>query len=156
MHVTFVRGKLKCNVLSCFSLQRKYKTVQKLEGATTQKSLDEEVKSTENVPIESISQKPKNADEDSTQTRHDTQTLSNSTLVKKDSKQHGGVEEAKEKPTHVTGTSTNTTQNEQSVNVQEKDTVDSAETVALTPQSKEPENITPNDNKTNGTRQLTR
>lgn len=132
----------------CFPLQRKYKTVQKLEGATTQKSLDEEVKSTENIPIESTSQKPKSADEDSAQTKQDTQTSSNLTLAKKDSKQYGGVEEAKEKLTYATGTSTNTAQSEQGVNAQEKDTVDSVEAAAVTP--KEPEDVTPND-KMNGT-----
>lgn len=148
VYVSSVCGGLKCDILSWSSLQRKYKTVQKLEGATTQKSLDEEVKSTENVPVESTSQKPKSADEDSAQTKHDAQASSNSTSVRKDSKQHG-VEEAKEKPTYATGTSTNATQSEQGANVQEKDTVDSAETAAVTSQSREPENATPND-KANG------
>ncbi|XP_014484927.1 PREDICTED: ralA-binding protein 1 isoform X2 [Dinoponera quadriceps] len=128
-------------------LKRKYKTVQKLEGATTQKSLDEEVRSTESVPVESASQKSKSADEDPAQTKHDAQTSSsNSTLAKKDGKQHG-VEEAKEKPTYAAGTST--AQNEQGVSVQDKDTVDSAETAAITPQSREPEDATLND-KANG------
>lgn len=113
-----------------------------MEGAT-QKSLDEEVKSSDNIPAES--QKSNTVDEDSMQMKLDTQSLSNSTLLKKDSKLHF-EEEAKEK---TAGTSTNTIQNEQSINVQEKDTVDSVETVAVTSQSKESENVTPND-KTNG------
>lgn len=119
-----------------------------MEGAT-QKSLDEEIKSTDNIPIESISQKPKTVDEDSGQAiSGDAQLSTNSTLIKKDSKLHN-VEETKEKCSCSTGTSANVTQNEQSVtNVQEKDAVDSAvEVAAVTPQ--EPENITPND-KANG------
>ncbi|KYN14536.1 PREDICTED: ralA-binding protein 1 [Trachymyrmex cornetzi] len=121
-------------------LKRKCKTVQKLEGAT-QKSLDEEIKS-DNVPTESISQKPKTADENSGQAiSGDTQSSTNPTLIKKDNKLHS-AEETKEKCS-CSGNSTNATQNEQNVNVQEKDAVDSAVEVAVTPQ--EPENITPND-----------
>lgn len=83
------------------------------------------------------------------QTKHDTQASSNSTTVKKDSKQHS-IEEAKEKASYTTGTSINTTaQIEQGVNVQERDTVDSAETTAVTSLSGEPENATSND-KVNG------
>ncbi|XP_011690525.1 PREDICTED: ralA-binding protein 1 isoform X2 [Wasmannia auropunctata] len=127
-------------------LKRKCKTVQKLEGAT-QKSLDEEIKSTDNISIvESTSQRPKTADEDSGQAipPGDVQSSTNSTSIKKDSKLHG-VEEAKEKCSCSAGSGANaTTQNEQSVNVQEKDAVDSAvEAAAVTPQ--EPENVTPND-----------
>lgn len=125
-------------------LKRKYKTVQKLEGAT-QKSLDEEIKSTDNVPIESISQKSKPADEDLGQAKPDSQASNNVTLMKKDSKLHI-ADEGKEKCSCSAGTnSSNVPQNGQSVNVQEKDAVDSADTVMLTPQSKESENITPND-----------
>jgi len=133
------------DIINC-TLQRKCKTVQKLEGAT-QKSLDEEIKSTDNISIESTSQKLKTADEDSGQAvPSDAQPSINSTL-KKDSKLHC-VEEAKEKCSCSAGNSANVTQNEQSVNVQEKDSVDSAvEAVSVTPQ--EPENV-PND-KTNGT-----
>lgn len=119
-----------------------------MEGAT-QKSLDEEIKSTDNIPVESASQKPKTVDEDSGQAIFgDAQPSINSTLIKKDSKLHC-VEEAKEKCYCSAGTNANATQNEQSVNVQEKDTVDSAvEAATVTPH--EPENIIPND-KANGT-----
>ncbi|KAG5317456.1 RLIP protein, partial [Pseudoatta argentina] len=121
-------------------LKRKCKTVQKLEGAT-QKSLDEEIKS-DNIPTESISQKSKTIDEDSGQAiSGDTQSSTNSTLIKKDNKLHS-AEETKEKCS-CSGNSVNVTQNEQNVNLQDKDTVDSAVEVAVTPQ--EPENIMPND-----------
>lgn len=121
-----------------------------MEGAT-QKSLDEEIKLTDNIPIESVSQKSKTVDEDPEQLiPGDTQLSINLTLIKKDSKLHS-VEEAKEKCSCSANTSVNITQNEQSVNVcnaQEKDAVDSAvEIIMVTPQ--EPENITPNE-KTNG------
>ncbi|XP_011157595.1 ralA-binding protein 1 isoform X2 [Solenopsis invicta] len=125
-------------------LKRKCKTVQKLEGAT-QKSIDEEIKSTDNIPIESTSQKPKAIDEDSGQAiSGDTQLSTNSTLIKKDNKLHN-IEEAKQKCSYSTGTTANATQNEQSVtNIQEKDAVDSAvEAATVTPQ--ESENVTPND-----------
>ncbi|XP_011860711.1 PREDICTED: ralA-binding protein 1 [Vollenhovia emeryi] len=127
-------------------LKRKCKTVQKLEGAT-QKSLDEEIKSADSIPIESISQKPKTVDEDPAQViPGDAQPSTNPALIKKDSKLHN-VEEAKEKCSCSAGASANVTQNEQSVNAQEKDTVDSAGEVAtVTPQ--ESENVTPNE-KTN-------
>ncbi|XP_024874091.1 ralA-binding protein 1 [Temnothorax curvispinosus] len=126
-------------------LKRKCKTVQKLEGAT-QKSLDEEIKLTDNIPIESVSQKSK-SDEDSGQIIPcDAQPLTNPTLIKKDSKLYN-AEEAKEKCSCSTGINANATQNEQSVNAQEKDTVDFAVEIAtVTPQ--EPESVTPND-KTN-------
>lgn len=134
------------DIISC-TLQRKCKTVQKLEGAT-QKSLDEEIKSTDNIPTESTSQKPKTADEDSGQAiSGDAQSLTNLTLIKKDSKLHS-AEETKEKCSCSAGNSANAIQNEQSVNVQEKDVVDSAVEVAVTPQ--EPENVTSND-RANGT-----
>ncbi|XP_012533580.1 ralA-binding protein 1 [Monomorium pharaonis] len=124
-------------------LKRKCKTVQKLEGAT-QKSLDEEIKSTDNILIESTSQKPKIIDEDSGQAiPSDTQLSTNSTLIKKDSKLHN-AEETKEKCSCSTGTSANAVQNEQNVtNVQEKDAVDSAVEATVTPQ--ESDSITPND-----------
>ncbi|XP_070155025.1 ralA-binding protein 1 [Polyergus mexicanus] len=123
-------------------LKRKYKTVQKLEGAT-QKSLDEEIKSTDNVPIESISQKPKLADEDPGQVKSDNQPSNNATLIKKDSKLHN-AEEEKEKCSCSVSNS-HTAQNGHNVNVQEKDTVDSIDNATVTPQSKESENVTPND-----------
>lgn len=134
-------------MINC-TLQRKCKTVQKLEGAT-QKSLDEEIKSADNIPIEPITQKPKTVDEDFGQaTSGDSQSSTNSTLIKKDNKLHN-VEEAKEKCSCSAGSGANATQNEQSVNVQEKDAVDSAvEVPTVTPQ--ESENVTPND-RVNGT-----
>lgn len=126
-------------------MQRKCKIVQKLEGAT-QKSLDEEIKS-DNIPTESISQKPKTAEEDPGQAiSGDAQSLTNSILIKKDNKLHS-AEETKEKCS-CSSNSANATQNEQNVNVQEKDAVDSAVEVAITPQ--ESENIMPND-RANGT-----
>ncbi|KAL0118091.1 hypothetical protein PUN28_009041 [Cardiocondyla obscurior] len=129
-------------------LKRKCKTVQKLEG-TTQKSLDEEIKSTDNVPVESISQKLKTADEDSEQIiPADAQSSSNSTLLKKNSKLLQSAEEAKEKSSYSTSTNANGTQNEQNIiNTQEKDVVDSVVDVGSTVTPQESENI-PND-KTN-------
>ncbi|KAM0730957.1 RalA-binding protein 1 [Formica fusca] len=123
-------------------LKRKYKTVQKLEGAM-QKSLDEEIKSTDNVPIESISQKPKPVDEDPGQVKSDNQPSNNATLIKKDNKLHN-AEEGKEKCS-CSASNSHTAQNGQNVNVQEKDTVDSVDNATVTPQSKESENVTPND-----------
>ncbi|XP_029667173.1 ralA-binding protein 1 [Formica exsecta] len=123
-------------------LKRKYKTVQKLEGAM-QKSLDEEIKSTDNVPIESISQKPKPVDEDPGQVKSDNQPSNNATLIKKDSKLHN-AEEGKEKCS-CSASNSHTAQNGQNVNVQEKDMVDSVDNATVTPQSKESENVTPND-----------
>lgn len=118
-----------------------------MEGAT-QKSLDEEIKSTDNISIESTSQKAKITDEDAGQMKSDIQSSTNSTLMKRDSGRSLGTEEMKEKC--LTGASANTTQNGQNVNTQEKDVVDSVEPVAVTPQSREPENITPNTDKANG------
>ncbi|XP_029171449.1 ralA-binding protein 1 [Nylanderia fulva] len=124
-------------------LKRKYKSVQKLEGAT-QKSLDEEIKSTDNVPIESTTQKSKPVDEDLGQVKPDSQSSNNATLMKKDSKLQS-AEEGKEKCSCLAGTSSsNVAQNGQSINVQEKDAVDSVDNVMVT-QSKESENVTPND-----------
>lgn len=128
-----------------YILQRKCKTVQKLEGAT-QKSLDEEIKSTDNIPIEFVSQKPKAVDEDPEQViPSDTQQSTTKPIfIKKDSKMHN-VEE-KDKCSCSAGISANATQNEQSVNAQEKDAVDSAVEVATVT----PESVTSND-KINGT-----
>ncbi|KYN05263.1 PREDICTED: ralA-binding protein 1 [Cyphomyrmex costatus] len=122
-------------------LKRKCKTVQKLEGAT-QKSLDEEIKSTDNIPIESTLQKPKAANGDSGQTISDNAQSSTNTLIKKDSKLHS-TEEVKEKCSCSAGSSASAMQNEQNVNIQDKDAVDSAIETAITPQ--EPENVTQND-----------
>lgn len=113
-----------------------------MEGAT-QKSLDEESKSTDNVPIESISQKPKSADEDLGQVKLDSQPSNN---AKKDSKLPS-AEEGKEKS--CSASSSHTVQNGQSVNVQDKDAVDSVDIATVAPQSKESEDVTPND-KANG------
>ncbi|XP_050449757.1 ralA-binding protein 1 [Cataglyphis hispanica] len=126
-------------------LKRKYKTVQKLEGAT-QKSLDEEIKSTDNVPIESTLQKSKPVDEDPGQVKPDSQPSNNATL-KKDSKFHS-AEEGKEKCS-CSASNSHTVQNGQNINVlQEKDAVDSVDNATVTPQSKESENVTLN-NKAN-------
>lgn len=117
-----------------------------MEGAT-QKSLDEEIKSTDNVPIESTLQKSKPADEDPGQVKSDSQSSNNATL-KKDSKLHS-AEEGKEKCS-CSASNSHTAQNGQNINVQEKDAVDSVDNATVTPQSKESENVTPND-KANGT-----
>lgn len=137
--------KRKINII--FFLQRKYKTVQKLEGAT-QKSLDEEIKSSDNISIESTSQKPKTADEDSAQSKSDSLTSTNSILLKTDGKPHG-TEETKEKCSCSASTSASAAQNGQNVNAQEKDAVDSAENPAMVAsQSKE---YVTSDDKANGT-----
>lgn len=112
-----------------------------MEGAT-QKSLDEESKSTDNVPIESISQKSKSVDEDFGQVKLDSQPSNN---VKKDKLPN--AEEGKEKSCSVS--SSHTAQNGQSVNIQDKDMVDSMDIVTVASQSKESEDVTPND-KANG------
>lgn len=122
-----------------------------MEGAT-QKSLDEEIKSANNTPIESISQKPKTVDEDSGQViPGDAHPSINPTLTKKENKLHS-VEEVKDKYSCSADiNANNAVQNEQGVNAQEKDVVDSTVEVAtvatVTPQ--ELENVTLND-KTNG------
>lgn len=110
--------------------------------SATQKSLDEESKSADNVPIESILQKPKSADEDSGQVKLDSQPSNN---AKKD--KLSSAEEGKEKFCSVS--SSHTAQNGQNVNVQDKDIVDSVDIVTIAPQSKESEDVTPND-KANG------
>lgn len=138
------------NINYIFSLQRKYKTVQKLEGAA-QKSLDEEIKLTDNISIDSNSQKLKITDGDPGQLRSDIQTASNPALIKKD-KLHS-LEEVKEKCSYPMGSSIGTTSsitlNEQNINLQDKDAVDSAEIAIITPQLKEIDNIM-SDEKTNG------
>ncbi|KOC70994.1 RalA-binding protein 1 [Habropoda laboriosa] len=112
-------------------LKRKYKTVQKMEGAA-QKSLDEEVKSNEEPVVESNVQKAKTEEEDVEHIKSEAQTTSTLTL-KKSSKTH--VPEDNKEPT-----STNVTPNERSVHIYDKDIVDSAETSALASQFNEQEN----------------
>ncbi|CAL7937989.1 unnamed protein product [Xylocopa violacea] len=107
-------------------LKRKYKTVQKMEGAA-QKSLDEEVKSNDETAVESNVQKTKTEEEDVEHLKLETQS-SNSTL--KNSKTH--VSEDNKEPT-----STNVTQNKRNVHTHDKDIVDSAETSVVTLQSTE-------------------
>ncbi|XP_043247809.1 ralA-binding protein 1 [Colletes gigas] len=113
-------------------LKRKYKTVQKLEGAT-QKSLDEDVKSTDENVVESNVQKIKAEEEDSGHVKPETQSTYTSTL-KKSNKIH--TSEDREP------TSTNTTQNEKAMQTHDKDIVDFVEASALIPQSSEQENTT--------------
>ncbi|XP_076758992.1 ral interacting protein [Xylocopa sonorina] len=118
-------------------LKRKYKTVQKMEGAA-QKSLDEEVKSTdETAVVESNVQKTKTEEEDVEHLKLETQLSSNSTL--KNSKTH--VSEDNKEPT-----STNVTQNKRNVHTHDKDIVDSAETSVVTLQSAEHKNALSNAN----------
>ncbi|XP_076240852.1 ral interacting protein [Calliopsis andreniformis] len=109
-------------------LKRKYKTVQKMEGAT-QKSLDEEVKSNDENTVESNMQKVK-VEEDIEQ-KLDIQSASISTL-KKSNKAHT-LEDNKEP------ISTNTIQSERTPYMHDKDIVDSADTPALALQSSEQE-----------------
>ncbi|KOX72761.1 RalA-binding protein 1 [Melipona quadrifasciata] len=112
-------------------LKRKYKTVQKMEGAA-QKSLDEEVKSNDETVIELNVQKTKTEEEDVEHMKSETQTTSTSTL-KKNNKAH--ISEDNKEPT-----STNVTQNERNVHIYDKDIVDSAESSTLVSQFNEQEN----------------
>ncbi|XP_076300923.1 ral interacting protein [Lasioglossum baleicum] len=109
-------------------LKRKYKTVQKMEGAA-QKSLDEEVKSTDENIVESTVQKVKVEEEDSAHLKSEIQTTSVSTL-KKINKVHTS-EDGKEP------ISTNSNQSERSSQTNDKDIVDSAEPSTLVSQSSE-------------------
>lgn len=119
-------------------LKRKYKTVQKLEGAT-QKSLDEEVKSSdETAPADVSSQKAKVLEEDSGQLKPDVQLPSTSTL-KKSNKSHC-LEDTKENSSPLALPSTS--QNERNVATHDKDTVDSSETPVVLSQLNETENVT--------------
>ncbi|KAF3423290.1 hypothetical protein E2986_07965 [Frieseomelitta varia] len=112
-------------------LKRKYKTVQKMEGAA-QKSLDEEVKSNDEPVTELNVQKTKIEEEDVEHIKSETQTTSTSTL-KNNNKAH--ISEDNKEPT-----STNVTQNERNVHIYDKDIVDSAESSALVSQFNEQEN----------------
>ncbi|XP_078033529.1 ral interacting protein isoform X2 [Augochlora pura] len=99
-------------------LKRKYKTVQKMEGAT-QKSLDEEVKTNdENTVVESNVQKSKVEEEDAVQVKSEAQTTSASTL-KRINKVYTS-EDGKE------SVSINSNQNERSSQTNDNDIVDSA------------------------------
>lgn len=125
-----------------------------MEGAT-QKSLDEEVKSTDNLPMDSTAQKPKAADEDGGSAKSDVQSSANSTLARKD-KPHAAEDKSKDKcPGSNSAATASTALNGQTASAQERDVVDGAvaePAVAITPQStrEEAENVTPND-KANGT-----
>lgn len=101
-----------------------------MEGAT-QKSLDEEVKSTDENAVEPIAQKIK-AEEDTEHIKLETQSTSASTL-KRNNKVHTPED-------NMEPTSTNAIQNEQTPHIHDKDTVDSADTSAIALQSNEQEN----------------
>ncbi|CAK9824493.1 RalA-binding protein 1 [Anthophora retusa] len=111
-------------------LKRKYKTVQKMEGAA-QKSLDEEVKSNDEPAVEANVQKAKAGEEDVEHVKSEIQTTCTLTL-KKCTKTH--VAEDNKEPT-----STNVTPDER-VHIHDKDIVDSAETSTLASQFSEQEN----------------
>ncbi|XP_076165192.1 ral interacting protein isoform X2 [Ptiloglossa arizonensis] len=113
-------------------LKRKYKTVQKLEGAT-QKSLDEDVKSNDENAIDTNVQKLKAEEEDTGHIKPETQSACTSTL-----KRNNKVHDSEDKEL----ISTNIIQNERNIQMHDKDIVDSAEPPTLTSQSSEPENAT--------------
>ncbi|XP_031370822.1 ralA-binding protein 1 [Apis dorsata] len=113
-------------------LKRKYKTVQKMEGA--QKSLDEEVKSNDEIAVELNIQKTKTEEEDIDYAKPETQSISTLTL-KKDSKAH--ILEDNKESTNITNI--NIIQNER--NAHDKDIVDSTEISTIIPQFNEQENI---------------
>ncbi|XP_012140994.2 ral interacting protein [Megachile rotundata] len=112
-------------------LKRKYKTVQKMEGAV-QKSLDEEVKVNDEATVELNVQKAKTEEEDTENVKPETQASSTLTL-KLNNKVH--VSE-----NNKDSTSTNTAQNERNTHTVDKDIVDSAETSVVASQSNEQEN----------------
>ncbi|KAG7190129.1 hypothetical protein KM043_006262 [Ampulex compressa] len=113
-------------------LKRKYKTVQKLEGAA-QKSIDEEIKSSDENATELGIQRAKTLEEDMGQSKMDTQVPASSTLKRNNVQ---GMEDSKENAVGP-ATSTNAVQSEK--NAQEKDTVDSVEAPPVIPQSNEQE-----------------
>ncbi|KAG6795156.1 ralA-binding protein 1 [Apis mellifera caucasica] len=113
-------------------LKRKYKTVQKMEGAA-QKSLDEEVKSNDEIVVELNIQKTKTEEEDIEYAKPETQSMSTLTL-KKDNKVH--ILEDNKEPTNI-----NIIQNERNVHAHDKDIVDSTEISTIIPQFNEQENI---------------
>ncbi|XP_043790407.1 ralA-binding protein 1 isoform X1 [Apis laboriosa] len=115
-------------------LKRKYKTVQKMEGA--QKSLDEEVKSNDEIAVELNIQKTKTEEEDIDYAKPETQSISTLTL-KKDSKAH--ILEDNKESTNITNI--NIIQNERNVHAHDKDIVDSTEISTIIPQFNEQENI---------------
>ncbi|XP_071866554.1 ral interacting protein isoform X1 [Bombus fervidus] len=112
-------------------LKRKYKTVQKMEGAA-QKSLDEEVKSNDETVVELNVQKTKAEEEDVEHVKSEVQATATLTL-KKNNKAH--ISEDNKEPT-----STNITQNERNVYTHDKDIVDSGEASTLALQFNEQEN----------------
>jgi hypothetical protein len=89
-------------------------------------------------------------DEDAGQTKSD-QLFTNPTSVKKDSGKSHSTEEAKEKCSYTMNANANNAQNGQSANIQEKDVVDSVESAVIMPQPRETENVTPTNDKVNGT-----
>ncbi|XP_015187450.1 PREDICTED: ralA-binding protein 1 [Polistes dominula] len=119
-------------------LKRKYKTVQKLEG-TAQKSLDEEVKSSDENPLDPNSQKAKVIEKETGHLKIEGLKSSNTT-VKKNNQQHN-AEDIKDKCPTCTGSNTNIIKNERKLNSQELDVVDSVESSIMI-QSKEQENNT--------------
>ncbi|XP_050594135.1 ralA-binding protein 1 isoform X1 [Bombus affinis] len=112
-------------------LKRKYKTVQKMEGAA-QKSLDEEVKSNDETVVELNVQKTKAEEEDVEHVKSEVQATSTLAL-KKNNKTH--ISEDNKEPT-----STNITQSERNVYTHDKDIVDSGEASTLASQFNEQEN----------------
>ncbi|XP_046813525.1 ralA-binding protein 1 [Vespa crabro] len=116
-------------------LKRKYKTVQKLEG-TAQKSLDEEVKSSDENSIDPNLQKTKVIEKETGFLKVEGLKSSNS-IVKKNNLHHN-VEEIKDKCPTCTGSNTSIIQNERKINSQELDVVDSTESSVMI-QNKEQE-----------------
>ncbi|XP_017886470.1 ralA-binding protein 1 isoform X1 [Ceratina calcarata] len=108
-------------------LKRKYKTVQKMEGAA-QKSLDEEVKSNDETVTESNVQKTRTEEEDGEHAKLETPSTS-SLMLKKTNKSH--VSEDNKEPI-----STNVPQSDRNhVHTVDKDIVDYADTSAFAAQS---------------------
>lgn len=105
-----------------------------MEGAA-QKSLDEEVKSNDEIVVELNIQKTKTEEEDIEYAKLEAQSIS--TLTKKDNKAH--ILEDNKEPTN---TNTNTIiQNERNVHAHDKDIVDFSEISTIIPQFNEQENI---------------
>lgn len=115
-------------------LKRKYKTVQKLEGAA-QKSLDEEIKSNDEVPVETVVQKAKAVEEEQTHLKSEIQVSSASSLKQNNKPQC--VDEVKENNSSVLPTTSNVVHSEKSAVYE--DTVDSVEPTT-TPQTVNEEN----------------
>lgn len=102
-----------------------------MEGAA-QKSLDEEVKSNDEIVVELNIQKTKTEEEDIEYAKLEAQSIS--TLTKKDNKAH--ILEDNKEPAN-----TNIIQNERNVHAHDKDIVDSSEISTIIPQFNEQENI---------------